>query len=114
MQFRQVPVDGSSKIPDAHMDAIEPLITAELEALFYCISAGFLAEKCDVDAQASQPVRRSGCRLRWAMHCGHGARICYCYTLVAGAMWIWAGALCSVPVWMLHAVEQRTELPFLQ
>lgn len=55
MQFRQVPVDGSSKIPDAHMDAIEPFNYSELKPFSTAYLPGFLAEKYDVDAQASQP-----------------------------------------------------------
>lgn len=55
MQFRQVPVDGSSKMSDAHMDAIEPFNYSELKPFSTAYLPGFLAEKYDVDAQASQP-----------------------------------------------------------
>ena len=52
--FARVPVDGSSKMPDGHMDAIEPFHYAELKAFSSAYLPGFLAEKYDVDAEASQ------------------------------------------------------------
>ena len=52
--FARVPVDGSSKMPDAHMDAIEPFDYAELKDFSSAYLPGFLAEKYDVDADACQ------------------------------------------------------------
>ena len=45
--FEKIPVDGSSKMPDEHMDAIEPFSTAYMP--------GFLADKYDVDSRNSRP-----------------------------------------------------------
>ena len=70
MQFRQVPVDGSSKIPDAHMDAIEPFNYSELKPFLLHICRVFLRKNTMWMPRRASPVRRSGCRLRWAMHCG--------------------------------------------
>lgn len=52
--FARVPVDGSSKMPDAHMDAIEPFDYKQMKAFSSAYMPGFLAEKYDVDAEACQ------------------------------------------------------------
>lgn len=51
LQFRHVPVDGSSKMPDGHMDAIEPFDDQELKPFSLSYLPGFLADKYDVDQQ---------------------------------------------------------------
>ena len=48
--FEKVPVDGSSKMPDAHMDAVEPFNYADLRPFSSAYLPGFLAEKYDEDA----------------------------------------------------------------
>ena len=48
--FRKVPVDGSSKMPDNHMDSIEPYAYADLKPFSTGYLPGFLAEKYDEDA----------------------------------------------------------------
>jgi len=48
--FEKVPVDGSSKMPDAHMDAIEPYEYRELKSFSSAYLPGYLADKYDVDA----------------------------------------------------------------
>jgi len=50
--FEKVPVDGSSKMPDAHMDAIEPFNYGELKTFSTAYLPGFLADKYDEDAAA--------------------------------------------------------------
>jgi hypothetical protein len=49
--FEKVPVDGSSKMPDAHMDSVEPFNYADLAQFSSAYLPGFLAEKYDEDAQ---------------------------------------------------------------
>ncbi len=50
--FEKIPVDGSSKMPDAHMDAIEPYDYRELTPFSTAYLPGFLADKYDMDAEA--------------------------------------------------------------
>jgi len=50
--FERVPVDGSSKMPDAHMDSIEPFNYADLKPFSTAYMPGFLADKYDEDAEA--------------------------------------------------------------
>ncbi|MDR0491592.1 MAG: hypothetical protein LBH28_10160 [Oscillospiraceae bacterium] len=49
--FVKVPVDGSSKMPDAHMDAVEPFNYGELKPFSTAYLPGFLADKYDEDAE---------------------------------------------------------------
>ena len=47
--FAKVPVDGSSKMPDAHMDAIEPFDYGDLKPFSTAYLPGFLADRYDED-----------------------------------------------------------------
>jgi len=49
--FEKVPVDGSSKMPDAHMDAVEPFNYSDLRPFSTAFLPGFLADKYDEDAR---------------------------------------------------------------
>jgi len=49
--FEKVPVDGSSKMPDEHMDSIEPFEYRELQPFSSAYLPGFFADKYDVDAE---------------------------------------------------------------
>ena len=49
--FQNVPVDGSSKMPDAHMDSIEPFDCSGLKPFSSAYLPGFLADKYDEDAE---------------------------------------------------------------
>ena len=52
--FVRVPVDGSSKMPDDHMDSIEPYNYEEIRAFSTAYLPGFLADKYDVTVEQSQ------------------------------------------------------------
>ena len=60
--FSHVPVDGASKMPDAHMDAIEPFDYGELKPFSLSYLPGFLADKYDVTAEECVPRVESRCR----------------------------------------------------
>ena len=47
VRFEKIPVDASSKMPDAHMDAIEPYDYDELKPFSTAYLPGFLADKYD-------------------------------------------------------------------
>lgn len=49
--FTKVPVDGSIKMPDSHMDAIEPYNYSELVDFSTAYLPGYLADKYDMDAE---------------------------------------------------------------
>ena len=48
--FQMVPVDASTKMPDAHMDSIEPFDYSDLKQFSLAYLPGFLADKYDQDA----------------------------------------------------------------
>lgn len=54
MHFDKIPVDGSTKMEDRYMDAIEPFNYEDLVPFNRGYLPGYLAEKYDVDAQASE------------------------------------------------------------
>lgn len=59
--FERIPADGSTKMPDAHMDAIEPFDYRELKPFSTAYLPGFLADIYDVPAKeaAVRAVRRA-------------------------------------------------------
>lgn len=52
LDFVRVPVDGSSKMPDTHMDAIEPFDYSELVPYSVAYLPGYLADRYDQDCTA--------------------------------------------------------------
>ena len=55
MHFERVPVDGSEKMDDEYMESIEPYDYSEMVPFTTAYMAGYLADKYDVDAEASVP-----------------------------------------------------------
>ncbi len=51
VSFQQIPVDASSKMPDDHMDAIEPFDYGELKPFSTAYLPGYLADKYDVSVE---------------------------------------------------------------
>lgn len=60
--FQRVPVDGSSKMPDDLMESIEPFYFDDAVDFHTAYLAGYLADKYDVDAEAS--VERANERIK--------------------------------------------------
>ena len=55
MDFYNIPVDGSSKMDDTLMESIEPFNVSEAVPFSTAYMAGYLADKYDVDLNASIP-----------------------------------------------------------
>ena len=60
--FEKVPVDGSERMDDTYMDAIEPYDYAQMKDFQTAYLSGYLAEKYDVDAEKSR--ERAGKRMK--------------------------------------------------
>lgn len=60
--FENVPVDASTKMPDDHMDSIEPFDYSDMKPFSTAYLPGFLADKYDVSAEDSQQRADSRCR----------------------------------------------------
>ena len=54
-----MPVDGSSKMPNAHMDAIEPFDYSDLKPFSTAYLPGFLADRYDEDAKTCSDRART-------------------------------------------------------
>ncbi|MDO4615628.1 MAG: hypothetical protein Q4B15_08360 [Lachnospiraceae bacterium] len=54
MEFQKIPVDASSKMPDEHMDSLEPYDYQELKPFSRAYLPGYLADKYDVTAEQSK------------------------------------------------------------
>ncbi len=59
--FENVPVDGSKKMPDEHMDSVEPFDYRGLKQFSTAYLPGFFADKYDIDAKTS--VKRANERI---------------------------------------------------
>ncbi len=58
VDFSRIPADSSRKMPDAHMDAIEPFDYSELKPFSTAYMPGFLAERYDVDVEECEKRAR--------------------------------------------------------
>ncbi|MDR1960780.1 MAG: hypothetical protein LBQ16_00685 [Gracilibacteraceae bacterium] len=54
IDFARVPVDGSGKIDDVYMEALEPFDYTDFQPFSTTYLSGFLADRYDVDAKASE------------------------------------------------------------
>ena len=103
VDFARIPVDGSSKMPDAHMDAIEPFDYSELKPFSTAYMPGFLAERYDVDAkECSKRARLRACNTAEQI-IGSSARGYSSCTPVAKNVSLREGQVKYVllPVWLL-------------
>ena len=62
LSFEKVPVDASSKMPDDHMDSIEPYDYAGLKPFSTAYLPGFLADKYDVTVEESRARADERCK----------------------------------------------------
>lgn len=62
VEFEKVPVDASAKMPDAHMDAIEPYDYSEIKPFSMSYLPGFLAERYDMDSEKCAARVEERCR----------------------------------------------------
>ncbi len=60
--FERIPVDGSTKMPDDHMDSIEPFDYSEMKEFSLAYLPGYLADKYDVSAGESAERADRRCR----------------------------------------------------
>ena len=60
--FEKIPVDASSKMPDDHMDSIEPFDYAQMQPFSTAYLPGYLADKYDVPVDDSRDRADARCR----------------------------------------------------
>lgn len=113
-EFQRIPVDGSTKMPDEHMDSIEPFDYGELTDFSTAYLPGFLAEKYDVDkaesqSRATERMEESLSELLSGTIEGYSAHQItgqYVHFQKVGAKYA------LLPVWMLHTKWQSKDYLF--
>ncbi|MBR3327985.1 MAG: hypothetical protein IKG22_11760 [Atopobiaceae bacterium] len=104
MQFERVPVDGSSRMPHAHMDAIEPFDYAELTDFSVAYLPGYVTDRYDLDVRECDGRARSRvettCHTVFEETTGGYSNV----QLSNGAVNVdWSDVgYALLPVWMLH------------
>ena len=102
--FTRVPVDGSSKMPNAHMDAIEPFDYSELKPFSTAYLPGFLADRYDVSVADSRDRADSRCAASLEMALRRTAEQYDTCTPLRRDIHLRRGKVhyALLPVWMLH------------
>ena len=112
--FEKVPVDASGKMPDDHMDSIEPFDYGELKPFSTAYLPGFLADKFDVtvaDSQERADQRCTGTLVEALRNTVTGYDTC---TLTDSSVNLKRGKVhyALVPVWMLNTKWKGKEFLF--
>lgn len=114
MQFERIPVDGSSNMPDAHMDAIEPYDYGELVPYSVAYLPGFLASRYDEDdiACRGRAEERIAVSVEKALNntvTGYDSVTC----TRSSASVQWEEALCALlPAWTLNTTWDDEDFLF--
>ena len=114
MPFEKVPVDASSKMPDDHMDSIEPYDYSDLKPFSTAYLPGFLADKFDVSVEESRERADTRCMssLQTALQgTVKGYETCFARGKNAS---IKAGKVhyAMLPVWLLNTKWQGKDFLF--
>ncbi len=104
MEFSRVPVDASTKMPDAHMDAIEPFDYGDLRPFSLAYLPGFAADRFDLGE--GECASRAAARMRRSMSDALASTVSG-YSSVSERSCTtsehWGDPLYALlPVWMLH------------
>lgn len=104
LDFRRVPADSSSKMPDAHMDAIEPYDYGELTDFSLGYMPGYAAERPDIPAD--QEKERVGERMENSLADALEASVTGYDSVTpeaVSAQVAWGHVTYALlPVWLLH------------
>ena len=112
--FEMVPVDALSKMPDDHMDSIEPYDYEDLNTFSTAYLPGFLADKYDVSVEESR--ERADTRCEGTLESALRASVMGYDTCVrlAGSTNLTRGKVhyALMPVWMLNTKWQGKDFLF--
>ena len=112
-----LPVDGSSKMPDAHMDAIAPFDFGKMRDFSAGYLAGYLAEVPDETAEACLPRADKRVRDDFAKQLADDARkgkgIDNIETIAHQTdVQVVRATTCALPVWLMHCSWQDNQMLF--
>jgi len=115
LNFEKIPVDGSEKMDDAYMDAIEPFDYAKIKGFQSEYMAGFSAEKYDVDVEASK--ERANARIKNSVETEFARSISGYSSVVAesSTVNIESGKVSYAlfPVWILNTKYNKENYQFI-
>ena len=112
-----LPADGSSKMPDGHMDAIAPFDLSQARDFSASYVAGFLAEVPDESAQACRPRVEARAREPFEERLAANARatrgVDSLETVASHAdVELKDVTTCSLPVWLMHCTWEGHQMLF--
>ncbi len=112
--FENVPVDGSSKMDDTLMESIEPFHIGDAVDFHTAYLSGYLADKYDVDAQAS--VERANQRIKKSTEEAFASTVIGYHTVVPVSSNICLNngraRYALYPVWILNTVWNGKKFTF--
>jgi len=115
LNFEKVPVDGSEKMYNAYMDAIEPFDYAQIKGFQSDYLAGYSAEKYDVDIEASK--ERANARIKSSVETEfrHSVAGYSSVMLESSVVNIESGKVSYAlfPVWILNTKYNRENYQFM-
>lgn len=113
--FANVPVDGSSKMPDAHMDAISPFDFSQLRPFSADYVAGYLSEIADESADMCIPRAKERVRKSFEEDLASDARqgidsveVRQHETNIQET----GRKYCMLPVWLMHCTWEDEQMLF--
>ncbi len=104
VDFESVPVDGSTRMPDEHMDAIEPYDYGELVDFSVAYLPGYLTDRYDLDVEECDSRARTRVEATCESEIASTVRGFAETDLASGSTEVnWTNvAYALLPVWMLH------------
>ena len=113
--FRDIPVDGSSKMADDIMESIEPFDYSQAVPFQTAYLAGYLAEKYDIDAQESR--HRANASIKKSVEISFAETVEGYSSVVAKEsdtrMLSARAKYALLPVWYLHTSWKENKYVFL-
>lgn len=117
-RFEKIPVDGSSKMPDAHMDAIAPFNLSEMREFSTSYVAGYLTEVPDESAETCLPraeeraVKTFEDGLKSDVLNGHGMNSIDQVVAHETNIELEGVSSCVLPVWLAHCTWNDEQMLF--
>ena len=104
VNFEKIPVDASSKMPDDHMDSIEPYDYQELKPFSTAYLPGFLADKFDVTVEQCRQRADQRCEGTLSSALRNTVTGYHTCTLIHDSVNLKRGKVhyALMPVWMLN------------
>jgi len=115
LDFEKIPVDGSEKLDDAYMDAIEPFDYNQMKGYQSAYLAGYSAEKYDVDADASK--ERANTRIKKSIETEFAKSVTGFNSVVVQNSSVNVGSgkvsYALMPIWILNTKYKNENYQFI-